>query len=119
MREIVAGPAFLKDTYLSNEAPVPVTLLRKNACSPVATNAIEDNIWDNFSSRTYKDLPSVGEITVHDPFTGGAKAFPVPGGGRGFTRPGSLVSLWSSPRYLLNNSVGDLTPGYGPAYQWP
>ena len=31
---------------------------------------IRGNIWDNFSSSTYKDLPSVGTITVQDPFTG-------------------------------------------------
>ena len=70
MREIVAAPDFLKDNYLSNEARIPVTLLRTNACSPLATNAIRGNIWDNFSSETYKDLPSVGKITVQDPFTG-------------------------------------------------
>ena len=49
---------------------MPVTLLQTNACSPLATNAIGGNIWDNFSSQTYKSLPSVGTVTVHDPFTG-------------------------------------------------
>ena len=70
MRDIVAAPDFLKDNFLSNEARIPVTLLRTNACSPLASNAIRGNIWDNFSSETYKDLPSVGKITVQDPFTG-------------------------------------------------
>ena len=51
------GPDFLKDNFLSSERRVPVTLLQTNACSPLATNALQDNIWDNFSSRTYKDLP--------------------------------------------------------------
>jgi hypothetical protein len=31
----------------------------------------------------------------------------MPAGGRGYTRPPSLVSLWSTAPYLLNNSVGD------------
>jgi hypothetical protein len=31
----------------------------------------------------------------------------MPGGGRGFTRPASLISLWSTAPYLLNNSVGE------------
>ena len=70
MREIVLAPDFLDGNYLSTELRVPVTLLQTNACSPLATNAIAGNIWDNFSSQTYKDLPSVGTITVHDPFTG-------------------------------------------------
>ena len=60
MRDIVAAPDFLKDNYLSTDARIPVTLLRTNACSPLGTNAIRGNIWDNFSSETYKTLPSVG-----------------------------------------------------------
>ncbi len=68
--EIVQAPDFLDDNYLSTDFRVPVTLLQTNACSPLATNAIDDNIWDNFSSQTYKSLPSVGTVTVHDPITG-------------------------------------------------
>jgi hypothetical protein len=34
----------------------------------------------------------------------------MPGGGRGYTRPASLISLWSTAPYLLNNSVGDFDP---------
>ena len=70
MRAIVSAPDFLDGNYLSTEARVPVTLLQTNACSPLATNALAGNIWDNFSSQSYKTLPSVGMITVHDPFTG-------------------------------------------------
>jgi hypothetical protein len=111
MRAIVLQDDFLDGNYLSTELRVPVTLLQTNACSPLATNAIENNIWDNFSSRTYKDLPAVGTITVHHPITGEPVPFPMPAGGRGYTRPASLVSLWSSAPYLLNNSVGRLDPG--------
>lgn len=106
MRAIVNAPDFLDGNYLSAEFRVPVTLLQTNACSPLATNALEGNIWDNFSSRTYKDLPSVGTITVYDPFDGSRKEYPMPAGGRGYTRPPSLVSLWSTAPFLLNNSVG-------------
>jgi len=106
MRDIVLDDDFLKDNYLSSELRVPVTLLETNACSPLATNAIAGNIWDNFASQTYKTLPAVGTITVHDPFTGEAKPYVMPGGGRGYTRPASLISLWSTAPYLLNNSVG-------------
>ena len=86
---------------------VPVTLLQTNACSPLATNAIAGNIWDNFSSQSYKDLPSVGEITVYDPITGEPRQYMMPGGGRGYTRPPSLISLWSTAPFLLNNTVGE------------
>jgi hypothetical protein len=31
----------------------------------------------------------------------------MPAGGRGYTRPASLVSVWSTAPFLLNNSLGD------------
>jgi cytochrome c2 len=106
MRQIVMADDFLDDNFLSNDARVPVTLLQTNACSPLATNAIGGNIWDNFSSASYKSLPSVGTITVYDPFTGKPLPYKMPAGGRGYTRVPSLVSLWATAPYLLNNSVG-------------
>ena len=30
----------------------------------------------------------------------------MPGGGRGYTRPPTLISIWSTAPFLLNNSVG-------------
>ena len=106
MREIVAADDFLDDNYLSTDARIPVTLLRTNACSPLGTNAIRGNIWDNFSSETYKTLPSVGSVTVQDPFSAERWRFPMPGGGLGFTRVPSLVSIWSTAPFLLNNRLG-------------
>ncbi len=106
MRQIVLDENFLKDNYLSTDARIPVTLLRTNACSPLATNALANNIWDNFSSQSYKDLPSVGGIQVVDPYTGATSEYQMPAGGRGYTRPASLISVWSTAPLLLNNSVG-------------
>jgi hypothetical protein len=106
MRAIVAAPDFLKGNYLSTDGRVPVTLLRTNICSPLATNALAGNIWDNFSSHSYKDLPSVGKVTLYNPFTGERFQYQMPAGGRGYTRVPSLIGLWSTAPYLLNNSVG-------------
>jgi len=110
MRDIVLKPDFLDGNFLSTDLRVPVTLLQTNACSPLATNAIADNIWDNFSSQTYKTLPSVGNITVYHPISGEPRQYTMPGGGRGFTRPASLISVWSSAPFLLNNSIGQFQP---------
>lgn len=106
MRKIVQAPDFLQGNYLSSDARIPVTLLRTNACSPLATNALAGNIWDNFSSQSYKHLPPVGTVTLSDPFTGDPMPYPMPGGGRGYTRVPSLISIWSTAPFLLNNSVG-------------
>jgi hypothetical protein len=113
MMEIVTPPDFLKDNYLSTDARIPVTLLRTNACSALATNAIRGNIWDNFSSSTYKDLPSVGTISVQDPFTGQRQSYEMPAGGLGYTRVPSLVSIWSTAPFLINNQLGSFNQSIG------
>ncbi len=110
MRKMALQVDFLKDNYLSTELRVPVTLLQTNACSPLATNAIAGNIWDNFSSQTYKELPSVGSITVYHPYTGAPISYQMPAGGRGYTRPASLISVWSTAPFLQNNSIGNFNP---------
>ncbi len=110
MTQIVLADDFLEDNYLSTELRVPSTLLQTNACSPLATNAIAGNIWDNFSSASYKELPSVGTVKVRHPLTGVESDFVLPAGGRGFTRPASLVSVWSTAPFLQNNSVGPFDP---------
>lgn len=110
MAAIVEADTFLDDNFLSTDLRIPVTLLETNACSPLATNAIKDNIWNDFSSTFYKDLPAVGTITVHDPFTGASRPYEMPGGGRGYTRVPSLISLWSTAPFLLNNSLGEFNP---------
>ena len=106
MRPVVAAPDFLAGNYLSTDLRVPVTLLETNACSPLATNGIRGNIWDNFTSESYKTLPPVGTVVVHHPVTGEPKTYVMPGGGRGYTRVPSLISAWSTAPFLLNNTLG-------------
>ena len=106
MKAIVLADDFLTDNYLSTERRIPVTLLQTNACSPLATNALGGNIWDNFSSQTYKNLPSAGNMTFYNPIDGSPFEYELPAGGRGYTRVPSLTSLWSTAPFLLNNSVG-------------
>jgi hypothetical protein len=106
MTAMVLADDFLTDNYLSTERRIPVTLLQTNACSPLATNALGGNIWDNFSSQTYKNLPSAGKMTFYNPVDGTPFEYELPAGGRGYTRVPSLISLWSTAPFLLNNSVG-------------
>ena len=107
MTRVVLAEDFLENNFLSIDQRVPVTLLETCACSSLATNALGGNIWDNFSAQTYKQLPSVGRITVHHPITGEPYEYDMPAGGRGYTRPASLVSLWSTAPFLLNNTIGN------------
>ena len=107
MTSIVKAPDFLDNNFLSTDLRVPVSLLQTNVCSAMASNALSGKIWDNFSSQSYKDLPSVGTVTIYDPYTGAPSEYTMPAGGRGYTRVPSLVSIWSSAPFLMNNSVGD------------
>ena len=106
MRDLVLKDDFVKGNFLSTELRVPITLLGINACSPLATNAIRGNVWDNFSSESYKTLPPVGAIKIRHPVSGKEMDYSLPGGGRGYIRPASLVSVWSTAPFLQNNSVG-------------
>ena len=111
MREMVAEPDFLDGNFLSTDRRVPLDVIGTNACSAIATNALAGDIWADFSSSSYKSLPPSKPVTVHHPVSGGATEFAPLGNGRGYVRPASLVSLWSTAPYLQNNSVG-----YDPAY---
>ncbi|HEX7183790.1 MAG TPA: hypothetical protein VF756_18300 [Thermoanaerobaculia bacterium] len=110
MTAIVKAPDFLTGNYLSNDARIPVDVLKTEICSAMAPNAIAGHVWDNFSSQSYKELPSVGNLTLYDPVQGKNQApWPAPAGGRGYTRVPSLVAIWSSAPYLHNNEIGTFT----------
>lgn len=110
MEKMVMQSDFLDNNFLSTDLRVPVNLTDTQLCSPVATNAIKGDIWDNFSSTTYKNLTSVGQHTVNFPLDSSSMMHvmnvPVPAGGRGFIRPPSLISVWSTAPFLQNNSLG-------------
>ena len=116
MRRMIRDPDFLTNNFLSTERRVPIDVLQTNACSAIATNGLKGDIWDNFTSSTYKTLPPPGEISVHHPVSGAATPFQALGNGRGYIRPASLISLWSTGPYLLNNSVGHEEKTYSKAY---
>jgi len=112
-----ANDGFLADNFLSTEVRIPVTLVGTNSARAVGTNAMTGQVWDNFSSDTYKSLPAVGPVPFFNPFSHTALQddccnndhyFPPPGG-PGYYRPASLISLWATAPYLHNNSLGIYT----------
>ncbi len=110
MTEIALSQDFLKDNFLSTELRIPVTLLETNICASMATNALKGDTWDNFSSATYKNLPTAGKAMIHHPVTRAPMDYVLPAGGRGYIRPPSLASIWSTAPFLLNNTVGKFYP---------
>jgi hypothetical protein len=113
-QEQAAERDFVKDNYLATDVRVPITLVGTNSGRAVATNAMRGQVWDNFSSETYKLLPAVGEVRFFNPRLASAgvdrwgnnDSYVPPADGPGYYRPASLVSLWTSAPYLHNNTLG-------------
>ncbi|HXI52873.1 MAG TPA: hypothetical protein VNH84_15265 [Candidatus Saccharimonadales bacterium] len=108
-RREVLKPDFRDDNFFSDERRYPITRIKTNAGRAAGTNAKRGHIWDAFSSETYKNLPAVGEIEVWNPYTDQTEKFAVPGGGPGYYRTPSLISVWSSAPLLHNNALGKFT----------
>ncbi|AYG69317.1 hypothetical protein CCGE531_25130 (plasmid) [Rhizobium sp. CCGE531] len=107
---------FLKDNYLSTDIRVPITLVGTNSARAVGTNAMRGQVWDNFSSETYKSLAAVGEVHFFNPFSGkpvdrwgNNDTYAPPARGPGYYRPASLISLWATAPFLHNNTLGEYT----------
>jgi hypothetical protein len=111
IREAVQREDFLEHNYLSDDRRYSVAVIGTNAARALASNATPGHIWDEFSSETYKALPSAGELrNLYNPLDPSAPlTFRMPAGGRGYYRTPSLVSLWATGPYLHNNSVGVYT----------
>ena len=108
-RQEVLKPDFRDNNFFSDDRRYPITRIKSNAARACGTNAKRGHIWDAFSSETYKNLPSVGDIEVWNPYTDAMEKFTVPGGGPGYYRTPSLISCWSSAPFLHNNALGKYT----------
>lgn len=97
---------FFAANYLSTDVRIPVTLVGTNSGRAMATNGLSGSVWDNFSSLTYKELPSVGPVSYFNPISARGASYEAPGGGRGYYRPASQVSLWATAPFLHNNAMG-------------
>jgi hypothetical protein len=100
---------FRDDNFFSDEVRYPITKIKTNAARAMGTNAMRGHVWNDFSSDTYKSLPSVGQIDVYNPYTDATDKFTVPGAGPGYYRTPSLINIWSTAPFFHNNSLGKYT----------
>ncbi|HEY7289103.1 MAG TPA: hypothetical protein VH583_04635 [Vicinamibacterales bacterium] len=107
-RTSVLADDFLTNNFLSDDKRYPVTLIGTNVARSIGSNATRGHIWDQFSSETYKSLPSAGALTgLYNPLNPRKPlSFTLPDGGRGYLRTASLTSIWATAPYLHNNSLG-------------
>jgi hypothetical protein len=106
-RNSVASADFLDSNFLSDDRRHSITLLQTNAARALATNAKQGHIWQDYSSKTYKSLPSPGTLILPNPYNAfDPILFKVPEGGNGYYRTPTLVSVWATAPYLHNNALG-------------
>lgn len=107
-RESVLAADFLENNFLSDDRRNPVDVLGTNIARAMATNAMEGQVWAQFSSRTYKQQKPIGKVrnlyNPRDPKN--PIEFELKGGGRGYYRTPTLVSVWATAPYLHNNALG-------------
>ncbi|MCS7466843.1 hypothetical protein NZK35_09325 [Stieleria sp. ICT_E10.1] len=117
---VVEQPSFWTENYLSTDYRIPVNLVKTNASRAMATNGMTGHMWEDFASESYRQLPSPGEIEYFNPYAGEEGAMqsftprhinPVTGkrdggGGPGYYRVPSLMSIWATAPLLHNNSLG-------------
>ena len=113
-RNSVSSEDFLEDNFLSDDVRHPVTEIGTNIARALASNAMAGEVWEEFSSDTYKALPSAGTLTgLYNPLDPGSPIdFTLPGNGRGYYRTPTLVSIWATAPFLHNNSVGIFTKDF-------
>ena len=117
--KVVELPRFWTENYLSTDYRVPVNLVATNSARAMATNGMTGHMWQDFASDSYRQLPSPGVIEYFNPYAGEsgavesyqprhrvAEGVPPGGGGPGFYRVPSLLSIWATAPLLHNNSLG-------------
>jgi hypothetical protein len=110
---------FVQGNFLADDRRYPATEIGTNMARALATNAVDSDIWAEFSSKDYKALPPLGRV-VRDvpvfppdaPLPWALKQpirveFEPPGGGRGYYRTPSLIDMWATAPYFHNNALGD------------
>src|SRR5205823_6542839 len=122
LADVVLRDDFLDGNYLSDDKRYPVSELRTNAARAMGTNPLAGNIWEDFSSQTFKDQRDESGVVLqdaddqgqptdlYDPLTGRRTIkFTVPDKRAPSYRTPTLVSVWATAPYLQYNSVGVFT----------
>ncbi len=105
-QEIVEQSGFWADNYLSTDYRIPINIVNTNAGRALATNAVAGHIW--VGPIEYVNLygSSGREMAQFTPRHRSGPETPQGGGGVGFYRVPTLVSIWSTAPLLHNNSLG-------------
>lgn len=109
--KLVKSPDFLDRNFLSDDERYPIVssdprfAIGTNADRALGSNPQADHIWNDFSSKTFKQLPLPGDLILQNPFAAGETiTFPIRHGG--YYRTPSLINIWATAPFLHNNMLG-------------
>jgi len=107
-RDAVLKPDFLEDNFLSDDQRHSVSEIGTNMGRALATNAKQGHVWEDFSSRTYKNLPPAAPVKgLYNPVKPNKPIdFQPPGGGTGYYRTPTLAGIWATAPFFHNNGLG-------------
>jgi hypothetical protein len=114
--KLVKTPDFLTNNFLSDDDRYPLVstdprmAIGTNADRALGTNPDTGHIWQNFSSVTFKQLPTPGQLLLDNPFDKTKKiTYQIPQGGGGYYRTPSLINVWATAPFFHNNMLGTFT----------
>jgi hypothetical protein len=87
--------ATLRLDFLSNEKPIFASRVGTYAGRAMHSNHMASRVWAEYASREVQQRPA-------DP----AVLEVMKGGGRGYARPPSLLSVWAYAPFMHNNAIG-------------
>lgn len=109
--KLVKSQDFLTNNFLSDDQRYPLIssdprmAIGTNANRALGTNPLSDHIWNDFSSKTFKQMRPPGDLVLQNPFAQGETiTFPIQHGG--YYRTASLINVWATAPFLHNNMLG-------------
>jgi hypothetical protein len=90
----VEGRPDLRQDFLSNEQPIPVTMVGTYRSRALHSNHMKGHVWEEYGSETLRARAQVEGIAEKSD------------GGRGYYRPISLLSVWAYAPFMHNNAIG-------------
>jgi hypothetical protein len=85
----------LRVDFLSNDRPILASRIGTNPARALHSNHMQSRVWEQYAARDLFERPA-------DP----ALKEIMKGGGRGYYRPASLLSVWAYAPFMHNNAIG-------------
>ena len=108
-REEVMKEDFLEGNILSDARRISAIELGVNLARAMNNNSATGHLYEQWSTQTYKTLPSGGSTELYNPFD---EDHPIPfefPPAQGYYKTFPLVGVWAFAPFLHNNELGEFT----------